>query len=494
MGKNKDLCLKCFLSWGSLVTAIFFAVQISAAKEADLLGAWYSSSSIALGKELKGYLAAAEPENIEGNGIGYIAPHAGFRYSGPIAAYTYKSAAKQKPDTVIIVGFSHRKRFDGVAVFTENEYTTPLGTVINDQELAQKLISMNKGLRDYPLAFSDENSIEMQIPFVQTALAGAKVVLLCFGQQNYKASEDLAEALYLALKDRKGYVMIASTDMSHYLPYDAAKTKDADTITAVNLFDPEQFFAMCVENNYDPVCGPGPVSAVMSASKKLGADKVRILSAANSGDTSGKKESVVGYSSAVFYKEGQMKEGTGINDAEKKELLSIARNSIQHYLDTGELLKVETKDEKLKQNMGAFVTLKKKGALRGCIGHMTAEEPLFLTVRDMAFSAAFQDPRFSPLSLKEFKDIDIEISVLTPMVKIDDPYKILLGKHGVVVKKGSRSGVFLPQVATETGWDLEEFMGTLCTQKAGLPANAWNRGGCDIYVFTAIIFGEKGNE
>ena len=155
---------------------------------------------------------------------------------------------------------------------------------------------------------------------------------------------------------------------------------------------------------------------------------------------------------------------------------------------------METGDEVLKRDMGAFVTLHKNGQLRGCIGHMVATGPLYLTVRDMAIAAAAQDPRFSPVTLGDMDDIDIEVSALSPMEKIDDPAKIEPGRHGVMVRMGGRSGVYLPQVAIETGWDRDQFMDSLCAHKAGIPADAWRTGECDIYIFTAEVFGEKDNE
>jgi AmmeMemoRadiSam system protein A len=141
--------------------------------------------------------------------------------------------------------------------------------------------------------------------------------------------------------------------------------------------------------------------------------------------------------------------------------------------------------------MGAFVTLHERGELRGCIGNIVATQPLYLTVRDMAIASAFEDPRFPSLKEDELKDIDIEISVLSEPQKINDPNIIEMGKHGVIVRSGFRSGVFLPQVATETGWDRDTFMSNLCSHKAGLPADAWKKKGVDIYIFTAEVFSEN---
>lgn len=176
---------------------------------------------------------------------------------------------------------------------------------------------------------------------------------------------------------------------------------------------------------------------------------------------------------------------------QRKKLLSIARKSIESYLANNTILDVFEGDPALNKRMGAFVTLTKHGQLRGCIGNIIGEQPLYLTVRDMAVEAAARDPRFTGIEPEELSDITIEISVLSELEKVKDSSCIELGKHGVLVKKGYRGGVFLPQVATETGWSKEEFLSNLCAHKAGLDPFAWRDGSAEIYIFTAEVFNEK---
>jgi len=161
------------------------------------------------------------------------------------------------------------------------------------------------------------------------------------------------------------------------------------------------------------------------------------------------------------------------------------------YLESGKKLPVDESDLVLNQKMGAFVTLKQHNDLRGCIGNLIGSQPLYLTVRDMAIEAAVDDPRFQALSLSELKEVQIEISVLSPLEKVLSAEKIELGKHGVLVRRGNQSGVFLPQVATETGWSKEEFLNNLCAQKAGIAANAWKDKATQLYIFSAEVFSEK---
>ena len=482
------------------------AVSLGAiAKEADLAGDWYSDSKEKLKRDIEKYLKDADVSKIEGDVIAVVAPHAGLRFSGEVAAYSYKALMEKPPRVVILVGFTHRQYLPGkIAVLTDDFYTTPLGKVPINKELSRKFLEYSPAIENIPEAFSGENSIELQIPFIQVALGGASVVILAIGDQRIDNTHLLSDALYSVLKDEKDFAMVASTDMSHYLNYKAANEKDAETISWVKEFDPDNLYYHSLKNNHDLMCGQGAVCAVMSASKRLGADEVKILKYANSGDTFGDKGRVVGYLSAAFIKslKGEdsssqtvtKKEGEMFNSEQREKLLQIARSAIAHYLKTGKKLEIEIEDDALKQDMGAFVTLHKKGQLRGCIGNMQAEGPLYLTVRDMAIAAAVEDPRFRPLTSKELDDVDIEISALSPMRMIDDYNEIEAGKHGVMVRMGFRGGVYLPQVATENGWDREEFMNSLCASKAGIPMDAWKTGKADMYVFTAEVFGEKGEK
>jgi len=237
----------------------------------------------------------------------------------------------------------------------------------------------------------------------------------------------------------------------------------------------------------------------MLAAKRLGADSVEILKYANSGDTAGRKDNVVGYLSAAIYQKEKIESRKAINgevsemlnEAQKKRLLQIARETIEAHIKDNKRLDFTEDDPTLNRELGAFVTLHKHGQLRGCIGNIIGRGPLYLTVVDMAIESATGDPRFPQVTASELKDIEIEVSVLSELKKITSPDEIVMGKHGVLIRSGFRSGVFLPQVATETGWSKEEFMSNLCAQKAGLPADAWKKGECDIYIYTAEVFSEK---
>ncbi len=179
-----------------------------------------------------------------------------------------------------------------------------------------------------------------------------------------------------------------------------------------------------------------------------------------------------------------------LNDPEKKFLLELARKTILNYLHNNDPLKVDYYSETIKEKCGVFVTLEKENNLRGCIGYVEGYMPLQDAVQDNAFSAAFKDPRFPSLSLKEFEQIEIEISVLTPLERVTDISEIKVGRDGLIIKNGLYQGLLLPQVATDWGWDRIQFLEQTC-RKAGLPINAWKDKDTEIQKFTALIFSEK---
>ncbi len=465
-------------------------------KDTDLSGSWYSSNGLILSNQIKKYLNKAQPKPIEGEIIAIISPHAGLKYSGPVAAYSFKAVKEKKVDTIILVGFSHRKNYDAIALLNKDGIKTPLGIIYSDKELIGKLIDAHKKIIDEPDVFEGENSLELILPFIQISFPEAKIVPIAIGRQSLANCQILGTSLYEILKERENFLIVASTDMSHYLSCQQAKAMDEETANLIKQMEPEKLFLASGGENR--MCGTGAVVATMIAAKKLGAEKATILNLGTSGDTSRDKTRVVGYLSAAFIKTNKknltenekMQEKQLLTQEQKNKLLKLARQTISVYLESGKTLEVKESDPVLNQAMGAFVTLHKHGQLRGCIGNIIGRKPLYLTVRDMAIAAATQDPRFNPVGKDELGDIHIEISALSPLKKITNPDEIILGKHGVLVKNLFRSGVYLPQVATETGWTKEQFMNSLCASKAGMAADAWKKGQCEIHIFSAEVFGE----
>ncbi|MBU4375860.1 MAG: AmmeMemoRadiSam system protein B [Candidatus Omnitrophica bacterium] len=482
-----------------LFIAVSFTAHTAEVKDADLAGSWYPASSSVLSSTLDSYLKEAKVSPVKGDVVAIIAPHAGLVYSGPVAAYAYKAIQGRDYKTVVLLGFCHRAPFRGISIYKDGYFNTPLGAIEVDSDFASKLMARVKEASFYPQAFTDENSVEMQLLFIKKVLPGARIVPIAFGGGSFANCETLASALADMTSGRDDILIVASTDMSHYHTERDARKIDLASVELLRNFAAKEIYDNSVKRE-QIFCGYMPVATVLLAARKIGAGNIEILQYANSGNITGDMKSVVGYVSAVIYKDSAVpgdrpgarpKGGTMLNDLQRKTLLKIARDTIESYLKTGNVLQAKENDPVLNKEMGGFVTLHKKGQLRGCIGNIIGKGPLYLTVRDMAIESATGDPRFPKVTLGEMKDIDIEISVLSELEKVKDINEIQMGVHGVLVRKGFNSGVFLPQVATETGWTKDEFMTNLCSHKAGLLPDAWKYGDVDIYIFTAEVFGEK---
>jgi len=479
-------------------------VRVRQATHAD--DQWYPSTAARLGQMVDKYLANVKKTPVDGEVVALIVPHAGYAFSGQVAAYAYKQIEGMKFDTVVLVGPSHKYSFPGASVYESGVYRNPLGDVEVDSETAKLLLDSSKAIEFQPRIHIPEHSLENQIPFLQRTLSNFKIVPVLMWDHGKQNCDMLSTALANALKG-KNVLLIASTDMSHFLSYNEAAKVDKAMISAIETAEPdvirkrmdEYLSRSTRQKSYAP-CGIGAVLVVVDAARKLGADSVKVLKYANSGDVPviGDKDRVVGYMAAMLSKSGGSGQGntdealdTPLNEEQQAILLKLARESIETNLETGKRKKLETTDERMKVKQGAFVTLRKRGTLRGCIGYIEPIESLCDAVADMAVSAATQDPRFPKVSMDEMKDINIEISVLSIPRRVESADEIELGKHGVIVQRGGRRGVFLPQVATETGWDKETFLEHLCYGKAGLPKDAWKDKGTDLIIFTAQLFEEE---
>ncbi len=465
-------------------------------REPAVSGMFYPDRPEILSRDVKKYLENAKKEKIDGEIIALVAPHAGYMYSGGVAAHAYQLIEGKTFNSVVIVAPSHRVDFKGASLYDRGGYRTPLGVVPVDVEGSKRMMEKWKGIRFFPEAHGQEHSLEVQIPFLQVVLKSFKLIPIVMEPYwSRETCQSLSQAIADTIRG-KNILLIASTDLSHFHSYERAVQLDKIVLGHLERFDSEGLNRDLKEGRCE-ACGGGPVITVMMTAKALGANRSKVLNYLNSGDVTGDRSRVVGYAAAVFYKaaereekmKGEKKVGVdlGLSEGDKKTLHQIAKAVIENKTKGKPVPEFKIDSPVLKENRGAFVSLHKKGQLRGCIGYIEGKGPLHKTIEEMADAAAFRDPRFSPVTEKELPEIDIEISVLTPLKRIVDINEIEVGKHGIYIKKEWYSGLLLPQVATEYGWDRKTFLENTC-RKAGLPSSAWKEKDVEIYIFSADIF------
>jgi hypothetical protein len=459
-----------------------------------LAGTWYPGEASALQKQVRDFLSQADPPQSPGRLVALVVPHAGYVYSGPVAAYGYALLKKQQFKTVILVGPSHRTAFSGVSVDLRN-YETPLGRVAVDQDLARKLMDHGAGLiATLPEAHDQEHCLEIQLPFLQETLGRFEIVPLVMGSHDLDTCRKLAETLTHAGLGND-VLLLVSTDLSHFHTGDQARAMDAGLLKKVSDYDPEGLHQDLAAGRVE-ACGGSALVTVMMAARELGADRATVLKYAHSGDATGDNSKVVGYLAAALTASGPAPSASRkknnhdeIGPKDRKRLLALARESILAGLDGRELAVPADLPQSLQLPRGAFVTLKRHGELRGCIGRLVADSLLPEVVVAMARAAAFEDPRFPPLTKNEYSGLTVEISVLTPFEPVRDVNDIQVGVHGLVMSQGFYRGLLLPQVPVEQGWNRDEFLDQTCG-KAGLPFGCWKDPATEILSFRAEVFGE----
>jgi MEMO1 family protein len=273
---------------------------LSTVRPAVVAGTWYPAEPRKLTAELQGYLDRAEGRKPRGKLVALIAPHAGLRYSGPVAAYAYKLLEGRSSLTAVLVGPSHRVAFHGIAVAASGVFETPLGSVPVDEELAAKIRGQHELIADAPRPHRDEHSLEMQLPFLQHTVRDLRIVPMLMGAQTRDEVDALAAALVAATADRDDVLLVASSDLSHYHPAPQANRLDARVVDAVGRFDPDSLMDL-LESSPEHACGGGPMVAIMRAAHGRGATTASVLRYADSGDVAeGDKSRVVGYLAAAF--------------------------------------------------------------------------------------------------------------------------------------------------------------------------------------------------
>ncbi len=466
------------------------------ARQAAVAGGFYPDDPKALSEMIGEMLAGVTLPHIDGPILAAVAPHAGYPYSGPVAAYTYAALKGRKYSRVVVIAPSHFVAFGFTSVYDGDAYATPLGPVPVDKEFARELAKMSPTIElsekgHTPTFAGAEHAIEVQLPWLETVLGNFELAPIIMGDQGYENSRALGVALAKMIHGGDTLIL-ASSDLSHYHPYAEAESIDHKTLGALAEWD---YFSMSrnFQTRVWEACGGAPIVAAMIAAERMGANQARVLKYLNSGDTAGDRSRVVGYSADLFVKAPHAPAaGTAfsLSDQEKAELLAVARKSVESMVREKRTYVPDVPlSEALNREYGAFVTLTENGSLRGCIGYTSPIEPLYITVRDTAALAALRDPRFPPVSAAELPQLAYEISVLSPLRRVADPAEIEVGRDGLLMKNGRYEGLLLPQVAVEQHWDRQRFLEGTCA-KAGLGYSCWKDENTDIFRFTAVVFGK----
>jgi AmmeMemoRadiSam system protein B/AmmeMemoRadiSam system protein A len=467
-------------------------------------------------------MAQAEVETIPGQPLAAIVPHAGYVYSGAVAGYAFRALqdAGCADHTLVVIGDTHAGmgRAD-VAVWAAGAFETPLGLIYVDEVVAQTMVGADSRIEYEKRAFQSEHPVENQLPFIQVACPGAQIVPVVIRYPSPDNAQMLAEALLSALDHAERPILIvASTDLSHYYPYQQAQQIDEVALQAIASLEPEAVLnspqrcdELGIADKPLTMCSMGSVMTALIAARRMGASQATVLHYANSGDVPfGGRDRVVGYGAVVLW---QLREGSGGSGYESNvfmltplpeesdepmalapevqdEMLILARRTIEQFLASETVPPFRDSDPAFQQPLGAYVTYEKDGALRGCLGRLDGDRPVYLNVQYAAIASALSDPRFPPITLEELEGLDIEITVLHPMQEIGNPQEMRIGHEGVLMRVGDEAGaLFLPQVPVDQGWDVDDTLLNLC-RKAGLPDDAWKRDDARFYVFGGQWFAE----
>jgi hypothetical protein len=482
-----------------------FSQNITTDRQPVAAGKFYPADKEILTKNLSLLFENCKKSPDNWNVRAIISPHAGYQFSGETAASAFSAIPKNAVyKNIFIIGSSHVMYFDGASVYNCGDYITPLGKVRVNKEIANKLIQNNK-VFSFPInAHIQEHSIENQLPFIQYYFKDIPTIVpVIIGTDDENTVKKIAEALRPWFIPENLFVI--SSDFSHYPAYKDAVETDNLTANSIISGSPKTFLNTLSKNTSKKI--PGLVTSMCGwtsgltllylaeGNKNL---EIKLIDYSNSGDSpNAGKDEVVGYNAIIMIDKNQnevqakgSENSFTFTEKEKKQLFEIAKNSIQSKLNNDNKFVIDEKSipENLKKPFGAFVTLKIDGVLRGCIGRFISSEPLYKVVQESAISSAFEDPRFSPLTKNEYKNTNIEITVLGPLKKINNINEIVLGKHGIYIKKDNRAGTMLPQVATENGWTVEEFLGFTSRDKAGLGWDGWKD--AEIFIYEGVVLEE----
>lgn len=492
----------------ALLLILGLSSPLQAGQPAYVAGKFYPADKHQLETDIAKYMQGSGMEM--GHPRILLVPHAGYEFSGSVAGRAFREIQKKTYEVVIILGTAHQKAVTGAVLDPEGEFETPLGKAAVDAETSLRLLTLSKKILPDPAAFQNEHSVEATLPFIQQSLLYFKIVPLLMSVPDLPSAKEIGEAIATVMKENelKGRrtLLVISSDLSHYPSQEYASLSDNTVLKQIETVNPEGLFqksqellAQSIPNLVTTMCGEAGMLAGLYAAQKMGIKKASIVSQATSADSAqGDANKVVGYASALFYDAPaeevkaapiHQEKNPVLTDAHKKDLLKASRQVLQEYLETGEArtsLKIE--DEVLNKPRAVFVTLRKNGELRGCVGTTFPKFPLKQGVLYYATAAATQDSRFPPVKKEELKDLKIEISILSSQKPVPGPEAVKEG-DGVIMLLNGKHGLLLPEVWKEFKFTKDQFMAALA-EKAGLPADSWKNPATKFFIFSTDTFAE----
>lgn len=466
-------------------------------RPATVAGTFYPNDSIELRKMLEAFLnnVPKDSNNIHSDVSAIVVPHAGYVFSGQVAAYSYKQLIGKHYDLAIVLAPSHHKYFVGSSVFNGDYYSTPLGEIKVQNDFANLLVnnqSIKLSLDGHEWQTSStEHSLEVQLPFLQIVQPNLPIVPIVIGSQDYATVNSLVLSIVNAIKQtNKKVLIIASSDLSHFHNQDEAQQLDWSLIEAFEHYDYFKIELNAFGRNWE-ACGAAPISVAMQVSELLGANLCLALNYATSAKSpysGGDTNRVVGYYSGIIGKSDLATDDLlpNFSDVEKFYLKTLAKASVESIINNHPIEIELLETENLELNFPAFVTINKNNELRACMGHIIGSQDINNEIISTAQMAATKDHRFGAIRSDELNELEYEVTVLSRMKRITDFNEIQIGKHGLYIRYNQNSGLLLPQVASDRNWSVSEFLENICL-KANLQRDMYNLKEAQIFIFEAII-------
>lgn len=466
-------------------------------------GSFYPANPIELGKTVATLFSEVEKIPLTGRPMAMIVPHSGYPYSGKIAARAFKLLDGEEYDTVVVISPSSTVFFKGCAVYDGSGYETPFGVVAIDEELSEKIASVNDSVYLSKTGHATsgargEHALEVQLPFLQVVLRNFKLVAIVMGEQEEDTAKALGQALAASLSNTNSLI-IASSNLSHFHTQKEARELDVAVQNAVEKYDP-QLLMKTIESGKGEASGGGVMAAALVAAKQLGGKDIKFLGYGTSAETTGQLDEVVGYMSAAILTDKNApvvktmlgkgarpytEDSDKLTDEHKEKLKQIAVDVVKAKLHE-ENFHVPDVHVPNKQR-GVYVTILKDNKIIASAGRVRMREPLHRAVGDMSAAAAVQAIDTAGVKAKELEQLEIKISVLSQLERVLKFEEIKIGEHGLMIKLDMHSGLLLPFEAKHQGWDCEQFLEQICL-KAGLPKNSYRDKFAELYKFTAIEF------